>query len=76
MQLKLLGPDLPPDILRVVSTAVKAVFSLPENIKNPVIRAYINAIDRVFIPGIAVSALAGLAALPIKRDKISLQRTL
>lgn len=75
-QLNALSPSLPPDILRLVLADVKAVFSLPDNIKNPVTHAYINAIDHLFIAGIASASLAGFVALLlIKRGKISLQKT-
>ena len=74
-QLRIFAPDLPSETQTIVLESVKAVLSLPDTIKGPVTHAYINAIDRVFIAGTASSALAAVAALLIRRDKISLQAT-
>ena len=62
--------NIPQSVVDAVRTSVEAIFALPPETKEPVIRAYMSAVDFVFIIGIPAAALAAVAGMAVARKKI------
>lgn len=62
--------NVPEPVIDAVRTSVEAIFTLPPEMKAPVIRAYMSSITTVFIVGIPTSVLAAVAGLSVTRKKI------
>ncbi|KAF8987151.1 ABC transporter [Cyathus striatus] len=69
--LRLFASSLSAEVIQEALSSVSAVAHLTPEDKLLVLKAYIRAVDRVFLIGIPSSALAGIAALLIGRRKIS-----
>lgn len=72
-QVRKLNLDLPDSLQKLVLENIDAVLALPENLRRPLINAYITAVRRSFIIGIVISILGGLSAVIMERKKISVQ---
>lgn len=59
----LYAPDLPPAIAIAVRQSVSVIFTLPAEQQEPVIRAYLKALNSVFLIGVPAGVLASLSAL-------------
>ncbi|KAJ1308610.1 hypothetical protein OPQ81_004308 [Rhizoctonia solani] len=71
--LKYLGiyaPDLPHDVANAVRQSVSVIFTLPAEQQEPVIRAYLKALNSVFLIGVPTGVLASLSALFVKNYNI------
>lgn len=58
--------DLPPEVVQAVKQSVTAIFQLPEEQRQGVIRAYVQALVYVFVFCIPAAVLAGIAAMFVK----------
>ncbi|KAF9003888.1 ABC transporter [Cyathus striatus] len=68
--LQIFASSLPADVVQDALTSVTAIAHLTPEDKILVVKAYIRAVNRVFLIGIPSSALASMAALLIQRGKI------
>jgi len=66
----LYAPDLPPSIAVAVRQSVAVIFTLPADQQGPVIRAYLKALNSVFLIGVPAGVLASLSALFTKNYNI------
>ncbi|KAF7330988.1 ABC transporter [Mycena venus] len=66
---KLNSSGLPREVIQAVLGDIKIISSLPTEQQNIVIPAYIDAVDHVFLVGIAAGALASLGACLIRRSR-------
>jgi DNA-binding transcriptional regulator YbjK len=69
-QLRVFASDISSETTEAVLSSVKAIFMLPPDEKAQVIKAYVAAVDHVFLIGVPGAALASLAALLITRNRI------
>jgi hypothetical protein len=57
-------PDaLPADVKKAVAQSVTIIFTLPDDLKGPVIDAYAKSLKPVFILGVPAGALAAFSAM-------------
>ena len=61
-----IGEALGPDLVRAVRQSVTVVFNLPEQVRQPVVDAYVNAVATMFIVIVPVMGMAGIAAFMIR----------
>ena len=57
---------LGPDLLRAVRQSVTVIFNLPEQLRQPVIDAYVNAIATMFIMIVPTMGVAGFMAFAVR----------
>ncbi|GJJ15378.1 hypothetical protein Clacol_009654 [Clathrus columnatus] len=72
-QVAKLNLNLPESLRSLVLENIDAVLALPEDLKVPLIKAYITAVNRIFISGVVITTLGGLSALLVERKSISLK---
>ncbi|KAG9101894.1 hypothetical protein FRC06_002508, partial [Ceratobasidium sp. 370] len=65
-----LAPDLPEDIVHGVKQSVTIIFTLPADQQALVIKAYVKALNYVYLIGVPVCIVASLAAFLIKDHNI------
>ncbi|KAF8997631.1 ABC transporter [Cyathus striatus] len=73
--LRLFASSISAEVIQNALSSVSAVAHLSPDDKILVLKAYIRAVDRVFLIGVPSSALAGIAALLIGRRTISRSNT-
>ncbi|CAE6445460.1 unnamed protein product [Rhizoctonia solani] len=64
--LAIYAPDLPQEVANAVRQSVSLIFTLPAEQQEPVIRAYLKALNSVFLIGVPTGVLASLSALFVK----------
>ncbi|CAE6512389.1 unnamed protein product [Rhizoctonia solani] len=64
------APDLPQEVATAVRQSVSLIFTLPAEQQEPVIRAYLKALNSVFLIGVPTGVLASLSALFTKNYNI------
>ena len=57
--------------MQAVLSSVKAIFALPDGEKALVIKAYMSAVNHVFLIGVPAAAFASFSALLVSRRKIT-----
>ncbi|QRV80183.1 major facilitator superfamily transporter [Ceratobasidium sp. AG-Ba] len=62
----LYAPDLPAGVATAVRQSVSIIFTLPQEQQEPVIRAYLKALNSVFLIGVPTGALASLSGFLVK----------
>ncbi|QRV94670.1 major facilitator superfamily transporter [Ceratobasidium sp. AG-Ba] len=62
----LYAPDLPTGVATAVRQSVSIIFTLPQEQQEPVIRAYLKALNSVFLIGVPTGALASLSGFLVK----------
>ncbi|KAG9086758.1 hypothetical protein FRC06_002884 [Ceratobasidium sp. 370] len=62
----LYAPDLPAGIATAVRQSVSVIFTLPQEQQEPVIRAYLKALNSVFLIGVPTGALGSLSGFFVK----------
>ncbi|KAG8681399.1 hypothetical protein FRC09_017517, partial [Ceratobasidium sp. 395] len=62
----LYAPELPSGIATAVRQNVSVIFTLPQDQQEPVIRAYLKALNSVFLIGVPTGVLASLSGLLVK----------
>ncbi|CAE7095866.1 unnamed protein product [Rhizoctonia solani] len=68
--LAIYAPDLPHEVATAVRQSVSLIFTLPVEQQEPVIRAYLKALNSVFLIGVPTGVLASLSALFTKNYNI------
>ncbi|KAG9104701.1 hypothetical protein FRC07_009755 [Ceratobasidium sp. 392] len=66
----LYAPDLPSDIAIIVRQNVSFIFTLPPAQQEPVVRAYLKALNSVFLIGVPTGVLASVAGIFVKNYNI------
>lgn len=56
------APDISAEQAAAVSQSVTAIFTLPANLQSGVVEAYVKSVDRVFLIGVPVGALASASS--------------
>lgn len=70
--LKAMVPGISEEIISAVVNDATAVWtSVPEDLREPVLRAYTKTLSQVFIIGLPLSILALVGALVMKNDKMA-----
>jgi hypothetical protein len=67
---KLNSSGLPADVIQAVLSDIKIISALSSEQRSLVIPAYIDAVDHVFLVGIAAAALASLSACLIRGSTV------
>ncbi|QRV80260.1 major facilitator superfamily transporter [Ceratobasidium sp. AG-Ba] len=62
----LYAPDLPEGVSMAVRQSVSVIFTLPQEQRDVVIRAYLKALNTVFLIGVPTGALASLSGFLVK----------
>ncbi|KAL7277614.1 hypothetical protein ACG7TL_008541 [Trametes sanguinea] len=69
-RLNAVSPALPVNVKEAVRESVAAISMLPEDLKAPVVDAYVSAVDGVFLLIVAAAALSSASALSISRGRV------
>ncbi|KAG8743762.1 hypothetical protein FRC10_011482 [Ceratobasidium sp. 414] len=65
-----LAPDLPEEVVRGVKQSVTVIFTLPADQQALIIKAYVKALNYVYLIGVPVCIVASLSAFLIKDHNI------